>query len=317
MHHPVGFGGSDQRRVPVFSHPSLLDHDTGPGHAERPERLAAVIEALRAAFPDLDLRQAPPATRGQLLRVHDASLLATILDAQPTGRIPLDSDTVLSPGSAQAALHAAGAGVAAVDAVQGGSERRVFCAVRPPGHHATADIAMGFCLFNNIAVAAAHALDRYGLTRISIVDFDVHHGNGTQAIFEAEPRVQYVSSHQLPLFPDTGRRDERGVGNVVNVPLPPGTGSQHFCEAWRERLLPEIDAFAPQLLMISAGFDAHWRDPLAQLQLDAEDFGWLTGELVALAERHCEGRVVSMLEGGYDLQALRESSVAHLRALTG
>ena len=317
MHHPVGFGSSDPRQVPVFSHPSLLDHDTGPGHAERPERLAAVIDALRAAFPDLDLRQAPPATRGQLLRVHDATLLATVLDSQPSGRIPLDSDTVLSPGSAQAALHAAGAGVAAVDAVLGGSERRVFCAVRPPGHHATGDIAMGFCLFNNIAVAAAHALDRFGLTRISIVDFDVHHGNGTQAIFEAEPRVQYVSSHQLPLFPDTGRREERGVGNILNLPLAPGTGSRRFCEAWRERLLPEIDAFAPQLLLVSAGFDAHWRDPLAQLQLDAEDFGWLTGELATLADRHCEGRLVSMLEGGYDLQALRECSVAHLRALAG
>lgn len=316
MHHPVGFGGGDQRRVPVFSHPSCLEHDTGPGHAERPERLAAVIGALRAEFPDLDLRQAPPATRGQLLRVHDAALLTTVLDSQPTGRIPLDSDTVLSPGSAQAALHAAGAGVAAVDTVFDGSARRVFCAVRPPGHHATGDIAMGFCLFNGIAVAAAHALDRYGLTRVSIVDFDVHHGNGTQAIFEAEPRVQYVSSHQSPLFPDTGTRDQRGVGNILNLPLAPGTGSQRFCEAWREQLLPEIDAFGPQLLLVSAGFDAHWRDPLAQLQLDAEDFAWLTGELVTLADRHCEGRLVSMLEGGYDLQALRECSVAHLRALS-
>lgn len=314
MHPPVTFGG-DARQVPVFSYAGGLDHDTGPEHAERPERLAAVIEALQAAFPDLDLRQAPAATRGQLLRVHDESLLATVLESQPTGRIPLDADTVLSPGSALAALHAAGAGVAAVDLVFGGDARRAFCAVRPPGHHATRDIAMGFCLFNSIAVAAAHALDRYGLTRVSIVDFDVHHGNGTQAIFEAEPRVQYLSSHQWPLYPDTGHRSERGVGNIVNLPLPPGTGSEAFRAAWHERLLPEIDAFGPQLVLVSAGFDAHRRDPLAQLELDAADFGWITGELVALADRHAEGRLVSMLEGGYDLQALRECSVAHLRAL--
>nr|WP_255682210.1 histone deacetylase family protein [Luteimonas sp. BDR2-5] len=316
MHHPIHFGGNDRGVVPVFSHASCLDHDTGPDHVERPERLAAVIEALRAAFPGLELRQAPAATRGQLLRVHDESLLATVLESHPSGRIPLDSDTVLSPGSAQAALHAAGAGVAAVDAVLNGDIRRAFCAVRPPGHHATASIAMGFCLFNNVAVAAAHALERYGLPRVSIVDFDVHHGNGTQAIFDTEPRVQYVSSHQLPLFPDTGLRLERGLGNIVNAPLPPGTGSRRFCEVWRERLLPELDAFAPQLVLISAGFDAHWRDPLAQMQLDAEDFAWLTGELVALANRHADGRIVSTLEGGYDLQALRECSVAHLRALS-
>ncbi|KLI99639.1 histone deacetylase family protein [Luteimonas sp. FCS-9] len=303
--------------MPVFSHPACLDHDTGPEHAERPQRLAAVIEALRASFPDLDLRQAPAATRGQLLRVHDEALLRTVLESQPTGRIPLDADTVLSPGSAQAALHAAGAGVAAVDLVCNGELRRAFCAVRPPGHHATADIAMGFCLFNNIAVAAAHALDRYGLMRVSIVDFDVHHGNGTQAIFEQEPRVQYLSSHQLPLFPETGLRRERGVGNIVNIPLAPGTGSARFCEAWRERMLPEIDAFAPQLVLVSAGFDAHRLDPLAQLELEAEDFAWLTRELVALADRHAEGRLVSMLEGGYDLQALRACSVAHLQALPG
>ncbi len=314
MHHPIGFGGDD-RQVPVFSHAACLDHDTGPDHAERPQRLVAVIEALRAAFPDLDLRQAPAATRGQLLRVHDETLLQTVLESQPTGRIPLDADTVLSPGSAQAALYAAGAGVAAVDLVCNGELRRAFCAVRPPGHHATADIAMGFCLFNNIAVAAAHALERYGLMRVSIVDFDVHHGNGTQAIFEQEPRVQYLSSHQLPLFPDTGLRRERGVGNIVNIPLAPGTGSTRFCEAWRERILPEIDAFAPQLVLVSAGFDAHRLDPLAQLELEAEDFAWLTRELVVLADRHAEGRLVSMLEGGYDLQALRECTVAHLQAL--
>ncbi len=316
MHPPVDFGG-DRRRVPVFSHPAGLDHDTGPEHAERAERLGAVLDALRAAFPDLDLRQAPAATRGQLARVHDDALLRTVLDTRVAGRVPLDADTVLSPGSAQAALHAAGAGVAAVDLVFGGEARRAFCAVRPPGHHATRDIAMGFCLFNSVAVAAAHALDRYGLTRVAIVDFDVHHGNGTQAIFEAEPRVQYVSSHQMPLYPDTGHRSERGVGNIVNLPLAPGTDGARFRDVWRERLLPEIDAFAPQLLLVSAGFDAHRDDPLAQLELDADDFGWLTGELVRLADRHADGRLVSMLEGGYDLGALRSCSVAHLTALGG
>ena len=176
---------------------------------------------------------------------------------------------------------------------------------------------MGFCLFNNVAVAAMHALDKHGLSRVAIVDFDVHHGNGTQAIFDAEPRVQYFSSHQMPLYPDTGAVRERGVGNIFNAPLIPGTGSRGFRDAWSQRLLPALDAFAPQLLLISAGFDAHWRDPLAQLQLDAEDYAWITGELRALAARHAQGRIVSMLEGGYDLQALRECSVAHVGVLHG
>ena len=207
------------------------------------------------------------------------------------------------------------AGVAAVDAVLGGQATRVFCAVRPPGHHATHDTAMGFCLFNSIAVAALHALEQHGLERVAIVDFDVHHGNGTQAIFEHDQRVLFASSHQWPLYPGTGAREETGEGNIVNAPLPPGAGSAQFRQAWTERLLPEVEAFRPQLLLVSAGFDAHRRDPLAQLQLESEDFRWITGELVALAQRHCGGRVVSMLEGGYDLEALAASSVAHVGAL--
>jgi len=301
--------------LPVYTHAACLRHDTGPGHAERPQRLSAVIDALREAFDDLDWREAPRASRGQLLRVHDPSLLAAVLDARPDGRVALDADTVLSPDSAEAALRAAGAAIAAVDAVCSGEHERAFCAVRPPGHHATTDTAMGFCLFNGIAAAAAHALERHGLARVSVVDFDVHHGNGTQAIFEAEPRVQYVSSHQMPLYPETGYAHERGVGNVFNLPLAPGTGSDRFRAAWRERLLPAIDAFAPQLLLVSAGFDAHWRDPLAQLQLAADDYAWITGELRTLAARHAQGRLVSVLEGGYDLQALGECSVAHVGAL--
>lgn len=300
--------------LPVYTHSACLAHDTGPGHAERPQRLGAVIDALRGVG-GLDWREAPRATRGQLLRVHAATLLDAVLETRPTARVQLDPDTVLSPDSAEAALRAAGAAVAAVDCVLGGDSSAAFCAVRPPGHHAMPAHAMGFCLFNSVAVAAAHALDRHGLSRVSVVDFDVHHGNGTQAIFEAEPRVQYVSSHQMPLYPDTGHPNERGVGNIFNAALPPGTGSRRFREVWSERLLPAIDAFAPQLLLVSAGFDAHWRDPLAQVQLDAEDFAWITAELRTLAARHAHGRIVSMLEGGYDLQALRECSVAHVAAL--
>ena len=299
----------------VYTHPACLAHDTGPLHAERPERLVAVTTALREAFPALEWRDAPRASRGQLLRVHSESLLASVLETQPATRMMLDPDTVLSPASAEAALRAAGAAVAAVDDVLRGDARRVFCAVRPPGHHATSDTAMGFCLFNNLAVAAAQALSKHGLERVAIADFDVHHGNGSQAIFEAEPRVQFLSSHQLPLYPDTGRANEHGVGNILNVPLPPGAGGTAFRAAWHGQLLPALEAFRPQLLLVSAGFDAHWRDPLAQLQLDADDYAWVTGELVAIADRHAHGRVVSSLEGGYDLQALEECSVAHVRAL--
>ncbi|HTL14102.1 MAG TPA: histone deacetylase family protein [Thermomonas sp.] len=299
----------------VYTHPACLRHDTGPGHAERPERLTAVVEALGASFATLAWRDAPPASRGQLLRVHDARLLDEVLETHPAARIALDPDTVLSPHSAEAALRAAGAAVAAVDAVLGGEALRAFCAVRPPGHHATAGTAMGFCLFNNIAVAARHALDARGLERVAVVDFDVHHGNGTQAIFEHDPRVLFASSHQWPLYPGTGARNETGAGNIVNAPLPPDADGAAFRAAWRERLLPAVDAFRPQLLLVSAGFDAHARDPLAQLRLQADDYAWITAELAALADRHCGGRIVSSLEGGYDLVALAESSVAHLRAL--
>jgi acetoin utilization deacetylase AcuC-like enzyme len=305
-------------RLRVYTHRACLAHDTGPAHAERSERLDAVTGALGAAFPDaLHWFDAPCATSEQLLRAHDASLLKTVLDTAPAQRVMLDPDTVLSPDSAEAALRAAGAAVAAVDAVLSGDAMRVFCAVRPPGHHATRDTAMGFCLFNNIATAALHALEAHGLARVAIVDFDVHHGNGTQAIFEHDPRVLFLSSHQMPLYPDTGFAHERGVGNVINVPLPPGAGSEAFRTAWTTLLLPAIESFSPQLLLVSAGFDAHRRDPLAQLQLEADDYAWLTQRLVSLAERHANGRIVSLLEGGYDLQALRECSVAHVGALAG
>ena len=299
----------------VFTHPACQAHDTGNGHPESPARLAAVIRALEAAHPDLDWQQAPRASRGQLLAVHSEGLLASVLEANPEPRVWLDPDTILSPHSADAALRAAGAVVAAVDAVMGNRTDRAFCAVRPPGHHATATEAMGFCLFNNIAVGARHALDKHGLERVAIVDFDAHHGNGTQAIFADEPRVRVASSHQLPLYPGSGTVHERGCGNITNVPLAAGDGSGAFRRVWDERLLPQVEAFRPQLLLISAGFDGHRRDPLAGLELEAEDYAWVTRELVRIARVHCDGRVVSTLEGGYDLQALAESVVAHVDAL--
>ena len=302
-------------RLHVFTHPACLAHVTGDGHPERPERLAVILAALRAADLPLDWQSAPHASREQLLRVHAPALIDLVLAPVQEALVALDPDTVVSPGSAEAALHAAGAGVAAVDAVLGKRARRAFCAVRPPGHHATSDAAMGFCLFNNAAIAARHALDAHGLARVAIVDFDVHHGNGSQAIFEHEPRVLYASSHQSPLYPGTGAGSEAGCGNVFNAPLPAGADGTAFRHAWLSSLLPALDAFAPQLLLISAGFDAHRRDPLAQLRLDASDFDWITRALVAIADRHAGGRIVSLLEGGYDLHALAECSVAHLAAL--
>ncbi len=296
----------------IYTHAACLAHDTGPDHPERPARLRAVLHALETAHPDLDWQQAPPASRGQLLRVHDPHLLDAVLESAPRELQPLDPDTVLSPQSAEAALRAAGAGVAAVDAVLSGRTRRAFCAVRPPGHHATPAAAMGFCLFNNVAVAARHAIDRHGLERVAIVDFDVHHGNGTQAAFEREPRVLYASSHQWPLYPESGARNETGCGNIFNAPLAKGADGVDFRTAWREELLPAVEAFKPQLLLISAGFDGHRRDPLAGLLLDTVDFAWLTRELATIADRHADGRIVSTLEGGYDLATLAECVVAHI-----
>jgi acetoin utilization deacetylase AcuC-like enzyme len=299
----------------VFTHPACLGHDPGPDHPESPARLEAVASALRAQFPELEWREAPVAKLGDLCRVHERELIDMVLEQPVEGHRMLDVDTVMSAGSATAALRAAGAGIAAVDAVMTGQAQTAFCAVRPPGHHATAQTAMGFCLFNNVAVAAAHARDKHGLERVAIVDFDVHHGNGTQAIFERDPTVQYLSTHESGIYPHSGSVYERGVGNIHNALLPPGSGGFRFRNTWADQMLPMLDAFRPQLLLVSAGFDAHMRDPQADLMLEAEDFGWLTAELRKLANRHAQGRVVSMLEGGYDLQALRESSVAHVDAL--
>ena len=300
----------------IYTHRHCRNHDPGPGHAERPERLDAVLAALRTRA-GAEWHDAPEASRAQLARVHDAAYVDRILDAHVADSLRLDEDTVMSPGSAQAALRAAGAGVAAVDWVLQAPARRAFCAVRPPGHHALAGTAMGFCLFNSIAVAAAHALHAHGLERVAVADFDVHHGNGTQDLFAAEPRVLFASSHQSPLYPGTGGVADNRAGHILNAPLAPGSGGAELLAAWREVLLPALDAFAPQLLLVSAGFDAHRLDPLAQLQLEAGDYAELTRDLLAIADRHGEGRMVSMLEGGYSLEGLAESARAHVDALAG
>ncbi len=305
--------------VALITHPACLEHDGGAGHPECPDRLHAVLRALDpASFPDLLRLEAPRATDQELARAHPPDYVRAILAIRPEpgALVRLDPDTAMSAGSAEAALRAAGGAVAGVDAVVDGRARRAFVATRPPGHHAEPSRPMGFCLFNNAAVAAHHARARWGLRRVAVVDFDVHHGNGTQAMFAADPDLFYASSHQSPCYPGTGRASERGVaGNIVNAPLRPGSDGAAFRAAWRDAILPALDRFAPDLLIISAGFDAHAADPLAELLVGTADFAWLTGELVVVADAHCGGRVVSVLEGGYDLNALAESAAAHVRGL--
>ncbi|WP_448208632.1 histone deacetylase family protein [Azospirillum sp. sgz302134] len=302
----------------IFTHPDFLLHDTGPGHPERPERIAVVWEVLdRDEFRSLPRHMAPEATVEQLRWVHEPAYVDAVLEAMPeNGYVRLDADTLLSPGSRSAILRAAGAVGAAVDAVLGGQATNAFCAVRPCGHHAEPARAMGFCVFNNIAVGAEHARKRHGLKRVAVVDFDVHHGNGTQAMFWDEPDLFFASTHQSPLYPGTGRAGETGsAGNVLNVPLPPYSGTVEFRQAMERQILPALESFQPELVMISAGFDAHARDPLAQLNFTAADFEWATRKLVDAADRLCGGRVVSALEGGYDNVGLGEGCAAHLRAL--
>jgi acetoin utilization deacetylase AcuC-like enzyme len=302
----------------LYTHPACLAHESGPGHPESPERLQAVLEALdNDRFAALDRVEAPRATREQLVRVHDPALIDLVAANVPEhGYARLDADTAMCPDSLEAALRAAGAVCASVDAVIDGTATRAFCAVRPPGHHATHATSMGFCLFNSVAVGAAHALAR-GIERIAIIDFDVHHGNGTQDIFWNTPSVLYASSHQSPLYPGTGAQTETGAGNIVNAPLQPGSGSKEFRGAFENIILPSLHDFAPQLVMISAGFDAHRLDPLANLNLDADDYAWVTSKLVEIAEKYASGRVVSSLEGGYSLTALRQSTAAHVAAMLG
>ncbi|HUZ62250.1 MAG TPA: histone deacetylase family protein [Acetobacteraceae bacterium] len=305
--------------VALITHPAGLDHDTGPGHPECADRLRAVLAALEAeAFAPLLRESAPLASEAQLGRVHPAEYVRAILSIRPAPgeAVQIDPDTRMSAGSAEAAQRGAGAAVAAVDAVMEGWARAAFAAVRPPGHHAEPARPMGFCLFNNAAVAALHARAQWGRQRVAVVDFDVHHGNGTQAMFEADPELFYGSSHQYPCYPGTGTEDEQGVaGNIVNALLPPGANGVAFRAAWSRRILPALEAFAPDFLIVSAGFDAHRADPLAQLRVETADFAWLTTELLGVARRHCDGRIVSVLEGGYDLHALAASAAVHVDAL--
>ena len=302
----------------LLSHRSCLLHDPGDYHPECPDRLRAVLKALEAEeFAHIVRDEAPEATHEQLCRVHPRNYVDAILAIRPEPgeSVPLDGDTVMGPGSAEAALRAAGAAVAGVDAVMRGEFRRAFCATRPPGHHAEPTRPMGFCFFANAVVAARHAQAAHGAAKVAIIDFDVHHGNGTQACVEGDGSILSASSHQWPLYPGTGDRRERGVGNIFNATLPGGADGAAFREAWAGALLPAIEFFAPDLLVISAGFDAHARDPLAQLRVREADFAWLTAELCRIAERHCRGRIVSLLEGGYDLDALASSAAAHVRVL--
>ncbi len=306
-------------RVALFTHGDCLGHDTGPGHAECAERLRVVLRALEHPdFAPLLREAAPLATIEQLCRVHGRAYVEGLLALEvPAGTLlQLDADTLVGQGSVAAALRAAGGAAAAVDAVMEGWAEAAFVAVRPPGHHAEPSRAMGFCLFNSVAVAAHRARDRWGLRRVAVVDFDVHHGNGTEAMFASDPDLFYASSHQWPCYPGTGEEAERGVaGNVANAVLSPGSGSEAFRGAWAGRLLPALEAFAPEFLILSAGFDAHRADPLAQLRVEVDDFEWLTGRLVEVAERHCQSRLVSVLEGGYDLGALADCAGAHVRCL--
>jgi acetoin utilization deacetylase AcuC-like enzyme len=306
----------------LITHPACLEHETPPGHPERVDRLRAVLAALDAKeFGALDRREAPRASLEAIARVHDPAMIEAALGAIPAAGsgvpfVQIDQDTHVSPGSREAALRAAGALIAGVDLVVKGEADNVFCAVRPPGHHAESNATMGFCLFNNVAVGALHARAACGIKRVAVVDFDVHHGNGTQHSFESDRNLFYLSTHQMPLYPGTGRAEERGrFRNVVNLPLPPGAGSAEFRLVMMKAGLPALEDFAPELLLISAGFDAHERDPLGGLRLKTADFAWVTRELKRVAAGSARGRIVSTLEGGYDLEALAISAAAHVGAL--
>jgi len=302
----------------LLAHSACLNHVTPPGHPERPDRLRAIENALEAEkFAGLIREQAPMADIETVALAHPREYVEAIREASPReGMISLDGDTSMSPGSLEAALRAVGGAVTAVDEVMAKKVDNVFVATRPPGHHAETVRPMGFCLFNNVAIAARYAQKKYGLARIGIVDFDVHHGNGTQEIFWSDPTVMYCSTHQMPLYPGTGAKSERGDhDNIVNAPLRAGDGGEQFREAMETTILPRLEAFGPDLVIISSGFDAHMRDPLANLNFTEDDFAWATKKLMDLADRRSGGRVVSALEGGYDLQGLAGSVSAHVMAL--
>lgn len=301
-----------------ISHPLCLKHDMGSHHPESPARMHAIEDQLIASglLHYLQHHDAPVATRGQLLRVHDETYIDSIESSVPLqGIVQLDGDTAMNPFSYQAALHAAGAVTLGVDLVMAGRVENVFCNIRPPGHHAERARAMGFCIFNNIAVGAAHALAHHGLRRVAIADFDVHHGNGTDAIFYNEPQILLCSTFQHPFYPYIGA--DRSNEHIINVPLSAGTGSEEFRAAVTQHWLPALERFQPELLLISAGFDAHRDDDMAMLNLTEPDYAWVTGELKTIAGKYARGRIVSALEGGYELHALGRSVLAHIKVLSG
>ena len=300
-----------------LSHEACLDHATPSGHPERADRLRAVEEALTAErFALLDRDEAPEADLDLVLLCHNEHYVTELRHMAPTsGIVYLDGDTSMSSGTWEAVMRGVGGAVAATESVMSGRHRNAFVAVRPPGHHAEIAKPMGFCFFDNVAIAARYAQRTFGIERAAIVDFDVHHGNGTQDIFWADKSVMYCSTHQMPLFPGTGAVRETGVGNIFNSPLAAGDGGAELREAFEDRILPALDAFSPELIIVSAGFDAHERDPLGSLQMTADDFAWVTRALMESAEKNCDGRLVAVLEGGYDLVGLADSVSAHVGEL--
>ena len=310
----------------LIHHTAFIGHDTGPGHPERPDRMRAITKALERKEFSFLLREEAPLrddVEEMIALAHPRAYIEAIKDARPGDGEPvyIDGDTLMSAGTWEAALRAVSAGLRAVDAVMEDREKggvdNVFVQARPPGHHAETNRAMGFCLFNNIAIAGLYARKRHGAERVAVVDFDVHHGNGTQDIFWAHKDLFFASTHQMPLYPGTGALNETGVGNIWNAPLRPGDGGERFRAAFESRILPALHDFGPDLILISAGFDAHEADPLANLRLTEPDFAWATEQLMKQARRHTNGRIVSMLEGGYDLNALARSVAAHVTALMG
>jgi acetoin utilization deacetylase AcuC-like enzyme len=304
----------------LLTHRASLDHLTPPGHPERPDRIRAVDQVLSEGRFDKLVRQEAPEGTLELARLcHDEHYVDELRRIAPDkGLLYLDGDTSMSPRTWETVMRTVGGAVAAADAVMSGAADNAFLAMRPPGHHAETSKPMGFCFFDHAAIAARHAQRKYGIARAAVVDFDVHHGNGTQDIFWADPTMMYCSTHQMPLFPGTGATGERGEHDtIVNAPLAPNDGTAKFRAAFENLILPQLQKFAPELIVISAGFDAHRRDPLANINLDAEDFGWVTRKLMDVAHTSAGGRVVSVLEGGYDLQGLKESVAAHVTALMG
>lgn len=301
-----------------ITHATCLQHEMSNEHPESPARLRAIDDRLYAAnlFDHLIHRSAPRSGREELLRVHDAAYVDGLFQAVPqVGLVELDGDTAINPHSVEAALRAAGGAIHGVDMVFTGEVENAFVACRPPGHHATRNQAMGFCLFNNVAIAAAHALEHYGLQRLAIVDFDVHHGNGTEDIFHDDARVMLCSTFQHPFYPFSGA--DSGNEHIVNIPLPAGTTGKRYRQVFEEQVLPALEAFQPQFLLISAGFDAHLEDDMGQFGLVEADYAWITEQLMVVAARHAQGRIVSVLEGGYDLSALGRSVATHIKVLAG